>query len=87
MTSPETRTVCGNFPAYAYEVQPGDEVNGREASTVEDPDRPDTPFHPVGPGTVTISYADGEPTTHDRMDEVEIRRCWEAAPAPQPVEY
>ncbi|TFV83168.1 hypothetical protein [Blastococcus sp. CT_GayMR16] len=63
------------FPANAYEAIPTDEVDGRIVTGINDPDRPaDSLGPPIGPGTVTITYDDGDPDALDRMSEVTVRR-------------
>lgn len=46
MASPRT-----TVPAYAYELIPGDTVNGREVESLDTPDG----------GDVTVHYTDGDP--------------------------
>lgn len=62
------------LPASAYEVIVGDRIDDREVTGVDDPDRPEGLIKPLGPGEVTVTFADGDPLVVDRMSAVEISR-------------
>jgi hypothetical protein len=81
----EPELVCFTFPMYAYEVQPGDQVDGREVTAVAgavDGSRP-----PAVDDSVEVTYTSGNRTTHGALDELAVRRCWPAPPPPVPIEY